>query len=86
MSIVMPVLVCACLSPAVLSLFISIVVVVSGLCCYGVLSCHALQAQVAERRKPGRKPKLDPRMLHEQRLTGEENVSVVERGSGRKVR
>jgi hypothetical protein len=58
-------------------------------CCYGVLPCGALQTQtppVPERRKPGRKPKIDPRTLYGQKLTGEENVSVIERGTGRKVR
>lgn len=48
------------------------------------LPCPALQEQLVRRR--GRRPKLDPRTLDAQRLTGEENVSVIERGSGRKVR
>lgn len=37
-------------------------------------------------RRRGRKPQLDPRTLNLDRLTGEENVAVVERGSGKKVR
>lgn len=37
-------------------------------------------------RRRGRKPQLDPRTLNLDRLTGEENVTVVERGSGKKVR
>lgn len=37
-----------------------------------------------ERRK-GRKPKFDPAFLEVEKLTGEENVSVINRITGKKV-
>ncbi|KAK3760063.1 hypothetical protein RRG08_064733 [Elysia crispata] len=49
-----------------------------------VLNTPEIKPETFVRRR-GRKPQLDPRTLDIDRLTGNENVAVVERGSGKKI-
>ena len=49
------------------------------------INCCFQISDYSERRR-GRKPKVDPAFLDVDKLTGEENVSVINRLTGKKVR
>ncbi|XP_041376531.1 chromodomain-helicase-DNA-binding protein 8-like isoform X2 [Gigantopelta aegis] len=51
----------------------------------GEITHHAIPPELFEKPRRGRRPKLDPRMLDLGTLTGEENVSVIDRESGKKI-
>lgn len=50
------------------------------------LHCPAFQEHFDRPRGRGRRPRVDPRTLDVESLTGQENVSVVDRETGKKVR